>query len=456
MINSSLVCSIKGHKYSSSEEFINSINEKVKVSVNRVPLKLLKNWNMTETGALVHETGKFFSIDGININTDYSNISHWEQPIIVQPEIGILGIITKEFDGILHFLMQAKIEPGNINQVQISPTLQATKSNYTAVHKGNKPKYLEYFINVKPHQVLLDQIQSEQGARFLKKRNRNIIIKIDEDIPLFDNFIWMSLGEIKRLMRKDNIVNMDTRTVLSGIDFSKYVTPLVFSKLLNNDGDNYLKSFYSDYAYHSINDLLSWLTDLKSKHDLFVEKYPINKMQEWNINEFDISRYDGKYFKVIGADITIENREVAKWSQPLVKPCSEGICVFVVKKINGILHFLVQAKLECGNLDIFELSPTIQCLTGGYTQGLKNKIPYINLIDNNEIKILFDAYQSEEGGRFYHEQNRNLIIEVPENMIIEESKYHKWMTLKQLLAFMQFNNYLNIQARSLISVISFN
>ena len=35
-------------------------------------------------------------------------------------------------------------------------------------------KYLEYFQNVKPHQVLLDQLQSEQGARFLKKRNRNI------------------------------------------------------------------------------------------------------------------------------------------------------------------------------------------------------------------------------------------------------------------------------------------
>ena len=33
------------------------------------------------------------------------------------------------------------------------------------------------------------------------------------------NFKWMTLGQIKRLMKKDNIVNMDTRTVLSCIPY---------------------------------------------------------------------------------------------------------------------------------------------------------------------------------------------------------------------------------------------
>ena len=61
----------------------------------------------------------------------------------------------------------------------------------------------------------MDQIQSEQSSRFYHKRNRNIIIMIDKDIKVEDNFKWMTLGQIKRLMRFDNIVNMDTRTVLS-------------------------------------------------------------------------------------------------------------------------------------------------------------------------------------------------------------------------------------------------
>mgnify|MGYP000674128209 CR=1 FL=1 len=88
--------------------------------------------------------------------------------------------------------MQAKIEPGNLNIVQLSPTLQATRSNYTRVHGGKSPNYLEYFNGEKEVYVLVDQLQSEQGARFLHKRNRNIIVEIneDEEISVKDGFIW--------------------------------------------------------------------------------------------------------------------------------------------------------------------------------------------------------------------------------------------------------------------------
>ena len=58
---------------------------------------------------------------------DSSRKISWDQPIIDQPEIGFLGILCKEIKGSLHFLLQAKIEPGNKNFVQLSPTLQATR-----------------------------------------------------------------------------------------------------------------------------------------------------------------------------------------------------------------------------------------------------------------------------------------------------------------------------------------
>ncbi len=131
----------------------------------------MDKWRLDkEKGLLRHTSGKFFTIEGINVTTNWGKVKEWEQPIINQPEIGYLGIITREVDGILYFLLQAKIEPGNVNNVQLSPTLQATKSNYTQVHKGKKPLYLEYFQNAKPEQILLDQIQSEQGSRFFKKK----------------------------------------------------------------------------------------------------------------------------------------------------------------------------------------------------------------------------------------------------------------------------------------------
>ena len=170
----------ENNPFNSTEEikqWIKRRNEEVSVSIRQIPFAEMEKWYAKEDGSLHHESGKFFSINGIDVNADYDRKLHWQQPIIFQPEVGYLGILTKEIDGVLYFLMQAKIEPGNVNCVQISPTLQATKSNYSRVHEGKSPNYLEYFVNAKPNEIILDQLQSEQGARFLRKRNRNIIIK---------------------------------------------------------------------------------------------------------------------------------------------------------------------------------------------------------------------------------------------------------------------------------------
>ena len=63
--------------------------------------------------------------------------------------------------------------------------------------------------------------------------------------------------------------------------------------------------------------------------------------------------------------------------------------------------------------------------------------------------------QSEEGGRFYREQNRNMIIIAGDEVPNKLPPNYIWMTLNQLYTFLKFNNYLNIQARSLIAAISF-
>ena len=167
------------------------------------------------SGEILNRKRSFFSITGIRRYEGENLIK--EQPIINQPEIGYLGIICLEINGVLHFLMQAKIEPGNVNCVQISPTIQATKSNFTRAHGGKLPCYFELFENSQKYEVIYDQIQSEQAGRFYKKRNRNMIMIVDEEFEVFPTFRWMTLGQIKKLMEVDNLVNMDTRTVLSGI-----------------------------------------------------------------------------------------------------------------------------------------------------------------------------------------------------------------------------------------------
>ena len=437
----------------SIKEWICTRNKEISVDVNLIPFRKMKDWFIDIDGSIRHKTGKFFSIQGIHVETDYGIVHNWDQPIICQPEIGYLGIIAKEIDGVLYFLMQSKVEPGNVNCVQISPTIQATKSNYSCVHNGKKPAYLDYFLNVKKENVLLDQLQSEQGARFLRKRNRNIIIKVDDDIDILPDFRWMTIGQIKEFMHIDNMVNMDTRTVLSGLDYTSYITPITDIEKMSDFGRALIKSAKMDDALHTMNDLISWLSGLKSKYDLIVTYKPIDKLQGWIRNNDSIVNNNDNYFRVIGVEVSISNREVTTWCQPLVQPMQQGVCAFLIKKIEGIYHFLVQGKLECGNFDVIELAPTVQTLTGRV--GETNRPAFYDYVMSNRGGTIYDVYQSEEGGRFYKEQNRNMIVEVDEQFPLDVPSNFIWMTLKQLNNFLKFNNFLNIQARSILSALKY-
>lgn len=437
-------------------QWIASRNRDIKVTVEKIPFNEMTHWNVNPDGTISHESGRFFSIVGIDVHTDFGAVRHWRQPIIQQPEIGYLGILTKEIDGVLYFLMQAKIEPGNVNCVQISPTLQATKSNYSRVHAGRSPRYLDYFVNASSENILLDQLQSEQGARFLRKRNRNIIIKVDGEVEPDDDFRWMTLGQIKELMGDDNLVNMDTRTVLSGLNISDYITPVDSLSHMSTFGRDMILSATTNHCQIPMRDHLSWLTSLKSKYDLVVSRCAITEMPGWFMTDREIARGDHRFFKIIGVRVEIENREVARWCQPLVEPMQQGLCAFIIKKIDGIYHFLVQAKLECGNFDIMELAPTVQCLTGDvFAKGAVKPHFADYVINAPKERIVFDTLQSEEGGRFYREQNRNLLVEADESFPLELPERYTWMTLGQIYDFLKFNNYLNIQARSLISMLRF-
>lgn len=431
-------------------------NRDVSVRVERVPFRSLDQWEVFPDCSLHHCSGKFFSVEGIRVKTDYPYPMEWEQPIINQPETGCLGILAKEFDGVLHFLMQAKIEPGNVNHVQLSPTLQATRSNYTRVHGGRNPAYLDFFIGAGPKEIILDQLQSEHCARFLRKRNRNIIVRVERDIPVYEDFRWMTLGQIKELMQRDNCVNMDVRTLIAGIDITEYPVSEADLKEMSSLGRDMLRSALAPSGVKTLREVLSWLTGLRYGYSLSVQKIPLNEVSEWECRDDEIVRFDKKHFRIIGAKVHIENREVVSWCQPLVEPMQRGICAFIVKKIGGIYHFLVQAKRECGNRDVFELAPTVQCLTGG-DFAITPAVPYATyLLGATKEQIIYDALQSEEGGRFYQEQNRNMIVIADDTFPEEVPPAFQWMTLGQINELLRYSNYVNIQARSLIAAIKYS
>lgn len=445
--------------FNSTEELLQWIkqrNAEVKVQIEPVNLDKMEQWYFDKDGCLRHQSGRFFSIEGIHVEADCLPRASWDQPIINQDEIGYIGIICKEFDGVLYFLMQAKIEPGNVNHVQISPTLQATKSNYTQVHKGKCPNYLEYFQNVKPDHIILDQLQSEQGSRFLYKRNRNIIIKVDEDIELKEDFRWMTLSQIKSLMHHDNLINMDTRTVISGIQYPEYFNDTAELSLFSPFGREMFLSANAPKGLHTLNEHLYLLTRLKAKYNFKITSKPVNQLEEWHIYDDRIARADQQYFQVIGRKVSISNREILSWYQPLLQPMEQGICAFIIKKIKGIYHFLVQAKVECCNFDMIEFAPSVQSSLEHGNDPYRQPL-FLDYVENAAPEqIRYDTLQSEEGGRFYHEQNRNMIVEAGDDFDHTNiPEQYTWMTLYQINEMLRYNNIFNIQARSLLAALEY-
>lgn len=445
-------------------QWLNRLNQQTIFEIERIPLLSIDGWYFDEYRNLRHQSGKFFSIEGIQVRTNQSHARQWSQPIIYQPEVGILGILCQKRDGILYFLMQAKIEPGNVNKAQLSPTVQATRSNYTKVHGGQRPPYLEHFVDLGGKHVIVDQLQSEQGARFLKKRNRNMIVEISSDcsIDLQENFCWLTLGQIKKLLLSDNIVNMDARTVLSCTQLKCDNTNpiLAFSPGLRQfdlseiQRDILLSHLSEHEAHSSQEEIISWFTNLKTHAELEVTRCNMDEVDKWKVHDWEIADIEHKFFKVIGVKARIGNREVSAWCQPLIEQRQPGIIGFIVRKINGVYHILVQAKLEAGNFDVLEMAPTVQCITGNYKQ-LDWELPYLDYFEGKrQAIILYSTFQSEEGGRFYQEQNRNIVVEVGDDFPIAVEHNYIWMTLCQAKEFIKYNNYFNIEARNLITHIS--
>ena len=188
-------------KWFNSQKKLNKIKVKIK------KLNHLKFWIYNKK-FIIHKSKRFFKIVGIEVKSNFAG-KNWDQPIIVQNEQGILGIIKNKRTK--KYLLQAKVEPGNKNKLQLSPTVQATKSNYQRVHGGKKTPYLNIFKNNKIKFIS----QSEQGYRYLFKFNKNALVEIKKKIKIFQNFYWFSKDDLKLLIKKKSILNMDTVSVFS-------------------------------------------------------------------------------------------------------------------------------------------------------------------------------------------------------------------------------------------------
>lgn len=264
----------------------------------------------------------------------------------------------------------------------------------------------------------------------------------------------MTLGTIKQLMKIDNLVNMDTRTVLSCI-------PYCGAELSDIEKCEIYEMFTDKSLFRSMfgageNDFVQvyrYINNYKMLHGCENKTVPLTELKSWDFTDDEIVCKTGYPFKVIFCDIEIEGREVTHWTQPLFQ--AEGMATFglITAEFDGVKKFLVHAKPEAGCFDGIELAPTVQLEAAvPESEYLPLDKLFFELLENG-AEIKNNVILSEEGGRFYHEQNKNIILNVPPERVGELPEGYFWLDYKTLNGMVRYNNVLNIQLRNLLSLL---
>ncbi|MFJ4708105.1 NDP-hexose 2,3-dehydratase family protein [Streptomyces anulatus] len=405
--------------------------------IRRIPFAELDGWSFQEaTGNLVHRSGRFFTVEGMRVHDADRPGAPWEQPVMRQPEVGVLGLLAKEFDGVLHFLVQAKMEPGNRGMLQLSPTVQATRSNYQRVHGGSGVRFLEFFTEPGRARPLTDTLQSEHGEWFLHKSNRNVVVEtadeVAEDPAAEPDFRWLTLGQIGELLRLDNVVNMDTRTVLACLPAPGGQGP----------------------ARHTDAEVSSWLGAARSRSRLTAEPVRLARVRGWLRDERAVRRDDDRHFRVVAVAVEADGREVGSWTQPLFEPCGPGVSAFLFRHFDGVPHLLAHARAEAGLPQTVEVGPTV-CRT---PDGHGHHPAYADVVRAADgARVRYAAVHSEEGGRFLYAESRCLFVSVDgvdDSDLLTPPPDHLWITPGQLGALTGRGHQVTVQARTLLAVLN--
>jgi oxidase EvaA len=436
------------HEDSFVDQWISASRKKATLNSMLVALDDIEGWQRDDcTGNITHDSGRFFSIIGVHVRHRVEREElEWDQPIIEQPETGILGILARQINGVLHFCLQAKEEPGNINKIQLSPTVQATYSNYTGAHGGATPLFLDLFCGPERTRILFARLQTEDGGRFLYKSNRNMIVVAENDVPQeqLEGFIWLTLRQIMRLMNQDNLVNACTRSILSSLVFAAEQRQEHLPNTPNNDQEDSLRT------------TLQWLDDRRAANHILTRRIGLNDLMEWNIDAKGFfSHREKRFFRIVGLQVSSGTREVHCWGQPIIENPAAGIIGLLVRSGPHGLELLMQAKAEVGNRSTVQLGPTVQFTQGNYEGSRKLKKPFLydEFLEPDHYRLLHESRQTEEGARFYREDHLHRILLLPDAANLEIPLDYHWMPLYQVVFLVHLGEQVNSCARSILTCL---
>jgi oxidase EvaA len=199
--------------------WVKTRQKKIKTISKIINLNKCKGWHLDKKNNLYHESRQFFKVKGVETKGAFGReVNSWTQPILTQKHGGVLAFISRQTSKFgTQFLIDAKIEPGDDSIIKISPSFQATQSNMNRAHGGKRPNFYDIVMQNKGAELIYYTIHNEEGARFWRKSNWNVIVRLKNP---FDkrvngsNYKWVSLKQLKKLALRNRCVNPFVKTIL--------------------------------------------------------------------------------------------------------------------------------------------------------------------------------------------------------------------------------------------------
>ena len=430
--------------------------------VRRIGLSRMPRWFLKD-GSLMHESGGFFSVVGLSFRDRRTGAQTW-QPFILQPEIGILGFMLCRREGEVFLLVQAKTEPGNHGGTQLSPSFQCTESNYQRRHGGTRAPFLSFFDEHADGRVLTDSRQSEQGTRFVNKYNRNMLVEVpveavDLNRPKHAPYRWISFKDIQSLIIKDLLFNTDARSVIAVSDWGQFCAcGRPFERWASGPGFGHelWKSYRQLPTAARIHEISGWLESRRKTFDSAAALVPLSELHGWvSTEEGIVSTAGGSTVAVNYYDVRALDREVPHWSQPLITSETRGLVVLLAQVRADVLQFRVRASHEPGFANAAQLSTPFQRFPGE-PLGDESQWDWLTASQGagaDAAAIVLDCQMSEEGGRFFLDLNRYLVVRAPEGHRFPDDDDECWLTLAEITALKHIPGVFTNEFRSALSLL---
>jgi dTDP-4-dehydro-6-deoxy-alpha-D-glucopyranose 2,3-dehydratase len=408
------------------EQWRQSITERAALRISTCTLDTCADWCLSE-GRLKHATGRFFQVSGVT----WHDVTTQHAPLLEQREIGTLATVIRHRNNQVELLVQAKVEPGNMYDVQYAPTAQATASNADRIHGGSCPVFSDYFA-AGNGRIVADSLQSEQGLKFLGKQNRNLTVcdeALETSQPLHR---WVPFQIFRSLLVEDFKVNTDLRSVLCVSDWNVLAGGRPFSGTDRLSTD-LRASFMSEQRQSYFQEILKNLLQAR-KVAPRVTAQPITALQGWTFRTDHALALSSAKGAIKMIHVEVETREVDAWDQPIFETSSDQIVDLNCRVMDGYLRFQFIQKWEPGLLKKVELAPTSQV---DWTKELAQEPSCLS------------AWNSDEGSRFFRD---NTLYRIIRDRGAEFREADVWLSLSEIHTLLKLGAF-NNEARSAISLV---